>query len=563
MPSKIRVLSEQTINQIAAGEVIENPASVVKELVENSIDAGATEICVEIKGGGRQLIRITDNGSGMNGDDALLCLERHATSKIKNLDDIYAIDTMGFRGEAIPSIASISKFSLLTCVANEPIGTLVVVDGGKIMQCVPAARSPGTTIEVKALFFNVAVRRKFQKAPHIDTNDILKMLSNLALGHPEIKFELISNQETILTTPLGSERIKQVLGADFFSSLTPVEGQRGDISLKGFIGLPAFTKQNRSGQHLFINRRCITNPLLSFYIRDGYGTTLAPNRHPVYVLHLSIPGHSLDVNVHPQKREVRLRQEVEIKQLIISSVESALQDAGFSYSNDFIVLPPVTVNEPAFKPYVSFDPLPEEKPIRKEIPELFSKPIQPLAPRVIATIPGYILLESSSLSLVDQKAAHARIIFEKLLEKKSQVQPLLIPHTIETTPIEASSILEKLPFLNEIGIQIHQSGPHSFLVEALPEAFGRTDVQLLISNLIHDLQNPRLEKEKALAAAASRSAISSNKRLALDEAQSLVNRLMNCQTSGYCPQGKTTVVHISADGIEKLFKDGLCPTKND
>lgn len=572
MSSKIRVLKDHTINQIAAGEVIENPASVVKELVENSIDAGSTEICVEIKGGGRQLIRITDNGCGMNSDDALLCLERHATSKIKEVDDIHTIMTMGFRGEAIPSIASISQFSLLTCSGESKEGTLVIVDGGRIVKYAPAPRSIGTTIEVKSLFFNVPVRKKFQKSPQLDTNEILKILSTLALGHPLIKFELISNQETILSTPILKkdleERIKQVLGSEYYSSLTPIEGSRGEIQLKGFIGLPAFTKQNRTGQYLFINHRCVHSPLISYAIREGFGTTLASNRHPIYVLHLSLPGHSVDVNVHPQKKEVRLRQEQDLKQLIIGSVEAALQNAGFSYSNDFIVLPPTTFNEPpAFKPYASFEPLREEQ-IRYEAPKpqpepaLFSQTAAPTAPRVLLTAPNYILLDPQTtpskdaiLCLVDQRAAHARIIFEKLLEKKnSPSQPLLIPYSLETTPLEAAFIIEQLPFLQEIGIHIHQSGPQSFIIDSIPDFFGNVDLDTLITNLVHDQKLSVADREKILAVTASRSALSKNKKLSLDEAQVLLNRLFKCQTPLCCPQGKATLIHMKADEIEKLFK---------
>ena len=229
--SKIRVLDEHTINKMAAGEVIESPASVVKELVENSLDAQATDICVEIKSGGRQLIRVTDNGCGMNPDDALLCLERHATSKIKEVEDIQSIFTMGFRGEAIPSIASISKFILLTC-AQEGKGTLLIVEGGKIIQCGEAVRSQGTTIEVKSLFFNVPVRKKFQKSPAYDANEILKIITILSLGHPHVKFQMIDNEKSVLQTGMPIEtdfkeqmkdRIATVLGAEFIKACSPLD----------------------------------------------------------------------------------------------------------------------------------------------------------------------------------------------------------------------------------------------------------------------------------------------------------------------------------------------------
>lgn len=341
--SKIRVLTEHTINKIAAGEVIENPASVIKELVENSIDAGSTTICVEIQNGGRQLVRITDDGCGMSHDDALLSLERHATSKIKEVDDIQEITTMGFRGEAIPSIASISKFTLLTCPRTddgvEATGTLVCVDGGRIVSCAGAARSPGTTIEVKSLFFNVPVRRKFQKSPAYDIHEIQKMLSLLALGYPNVQFELISDQKTLLKTlpPLEGisfserlrKRIEEVLGKVVSSPLLPVSFEQPPFGIHGFIAPPSVHKPNRTGQYLFINHRAVFSPLVSTAVKEGYGTMLPAQRFPFFVLHLSLPGTLVDVNVHPQKKEVRLRQESHLKEIIIRAIQSTfLQEQG-------------------------------------------------------------------------------------------------------------------------------------------------------------------------------------------------------------------------------------------
>ena len=338
---RIRVLSDQTINKIAAGEVIENPASVVKELVENSLDAGATTICVEIQEGGRQLIRISDDGSGMSHDDALLCLERHATSKISEVEDIEALVTMGFRGEAIPSIAAISKFTLLTASRSAQEGnaadkgTLITVEGGRLISSSPAARSPGTTIEVKSLFFNVPVRRKFQKSPSFDAQEILKMLGFLALAYPTVQFELISDQKTVLKTPslssnlsfidLLNKRLESVLGKEYAAGLIPLTFQHDFCELIGYIGSPTSHKPNRSGQHLFINQRLVVSPLISSAIREGYDTMLPTNRYPTFVLHLRLKGNLLDVNVHPQKKEVRLRQEAQLKETIIHAVQSALR----------------------------------------------------------------------------------------------------------------------------------------------------------------------------------------------------------------------------------------------
>lgn len=619
MQSKIRVLSDLTINKIAAGEVIENAASVVKELVENSIDAGATSICVEIKGGGRQMIRITDNGCGMSPDDALLCLERHATSKMREVDDLQALYTMGFRGEAIPSIASISKFMLLTNPHGESSaqeGTMVLVDGGQIIKCSPAACSPGTTIEVKSLFFNVPVRKKFQKSPVYDVQEILKMLTVLALGYPAIKFQLISNQETLLasnmpaassfTEQLG-ERVKSVLGQDLFENVSPLSKREGDISLEGFIGFPSYTRHNRTGQYLFINKRCVFSPLVSYGVRDGYGPMLPTNRHPVYVLHLSLPGSLVDVNVHPQKREVRLRQEQMIKQLILQGVEEALQGLGRDqlHESPSFTLPmpePLPFQgsgsqySPSFEPVQRSEPrsMPAFTPVFPSAREMtaFSRPppvkeventpaqqelfpVQgsphPLTPTVFATIPGFIIIDpkplekfaGDSLCLVNQRSAHCRIIFEKLSNTEKAplaVQNLLIPFTWDATPFEAAILREHLGRMNTLGIAIKEFGTYTFLVDAIPSIFGNTDVPKLLRDIVDRLRAKeeggewRQEQTRLIALAAGRAAVSMARRLTIEEAQQIVNQLMQCNTPFLCPQGKPTIVQMTSEDLAKYFR---------
>ncbi len=594
MGSKIRVLNEHTINQIAAGEVIENPASVVKELVENAIDAGASDICVEIKGGGRQLIRVTDNGCGMNADDAMLCLERHATSKMREIEDIHSLMTMGFRGEAIPSIASISKLMILTCPQKEegqqdPEGTLVIVDGGKIMQCSPAARSSGTTIEVKSLFFNVPVRRKFQKSPTYDQNEILKVLSIIALGHPEIKFQLISNQQTLLSTSLSEgspldqlgNRISSVLGPEFFNSMCPVEHEM----VRGYIGLPSYTRQNRTGQYLFINKRAIFSPLISYGVREGYGTTLSANRYPVYVLHLHIPGSLVDVNVHPQKREVRFRQDQVMKEKIIEAVKLALQGSPFEavetapLMQTFATAEALVTTQAPYEAHFpktsyfdarmpSFSSMPiRPNPVVVEQP-LFEKPSK-VIPKVMATLPNYLLVDSTSLMdspknslcLVDQRAAHARIIFERMEQgKRSAVQNLLLPITLQMTPVEASVILEHVQDFNRLGISIREIGPHSFLVDAIPQMLFQANIEGFIHEMVTHLKEYREsksmenEKLKAMAQMASRGAVPYDKRFSIEEGQMVLNQLMDCQSPLHCPFGKPIFAYLNQEHLSKLFK---------
>lgn len=624
MTSKIRVLDDDTINKIAAGEVIENPSSVVKELVENSIDAGSTEITIEIKGGGRQLIRITDNGCGMNNDDALLCLERHATSKLKEIDEIHAIGTMGFRGEAIPSIASISKFTLYTRVnapeAAQKPGTLIIVNGGKVLTCSEVECAVGTTIEIKELFFNVPVRKKFQKSPSYDTAEIQRIVTQLALGNPKVNFQLFSNQEVLVSAPyiqaeatfseaLG-ERIRHLLGTEIFNSLVPLEGSKGDYQLEGFVGLPTAHRHNRSGQHLFINRRGVVVPLVSFGVRDGYGTMLPSGRHPLYVIHLSMPSELLDVNVHPQKREVRLRQERLLKELILFSVEKALQKSNFCFelsdepstepATDFAAnprFPPdYSVKLPAWNPGLldPFSPIEDSPPyLRPKFenlvpapmpvepvetltamsePLLFAPPPTPTPEqfkrlKALGVLQKYIIATDaeglpSELYLIDQRAAHARIIFEKLLDTKHErpheLQMLLIPHLLNLSSTEAAFLRGQLAPLQAAGILIKEFGPSSFMVEALPQIFGNVDIHKLIDEIVKcsyegvDSNVIEREQKRKLAQAASRAAIASDACLSTIEAQQLLDQLVQCRHPKQCPSGKTTLIILTVSDIVRL-----------
>lgn len=622
MPSKIRVLDEDTINKIAAGEVIENPSSVVKELVENSLDAGSTEITVEIRGGGRQLIRISDNGCGMNRDDALLCLERHATSKLREIDELHMIGTMGFRGEAVPSIASISKFTLITRVnsseaADQP-GTIIMIDGGKIVSCAAVECSPGTTIEVKSLFFNVPVRKKFQKSPAFDVAEIQRVLTQLALGNPEIRFQLISDQETLFSvssshkgskSEILGERIRHLLGGDFYHGLVSVEGNQADCHLEGFIGAPNSAKHNRSGQHLFINRRGVLVPTVSYAVRDAYGTMLATGRHPVYVLHLTMPMELLDVNVHPQKREVRLRHERVLKDLILLTVESGLQKGNFSTSLPFSSFPELTESTGPSMAYEklhspvkhyesapelpswltqSFEPLsvvpdqPKERPYTMPTPRDYVEaktapepPLQLFTPtptqepqkklKLLTILQNYLVAMDSEgtpseLYLVDQRAAHARIIYDRIQTPRNEpqeLQMLLIPHLLEPTPAEASILREELPALQAMGVQIKEFGPSSFAIDALPQIFGNIEIQKLIDEIVKNgyekSDSVDKERKKKLAMAASRAAIASKTRLDPIEAQKILDQLMACSYPRQCPYGKATFVTLASSDIKKFF----------
>lgn len=629
MASKIRVLNEITINQIAAGEVIENPASVVKELVENALDAGSSHICVEIRGGGRQLIRVSDNGCGMSSDDALLCLERHATSKIHNVDDLQALLTMGFRGEAIPSIASISKFMLLTCPQPEAgqikpsQGTMVLMDGGRLISHQSAVREPGTTIEVKSLFFNVPVRKKFQKSPAYDTQEILKMLMSIALGHVDVQFELISDQKSLLTLPLAAPtlsfheklnlRIEALLGREFAEDLCPLKFHKDPYRLEGYIGLPTTHRPNRTGQFLFINHRIVQSPLIAFAIREGYGPSLPANRFPVFVLHLHLDGALVDVNVHPQKKEVRLRQDHILKENLIQAVQAALQAYHFTPSSSSTIasLHETGFNPPYFSTFNESKPdqqdlLPPSAPVLMSQPYLslntgiatkawtpppqqdtsepwafFHTPAAPtqIPPVILATLPGLILVDPISiqsyslanwregLCLIDQRAAHARIHYERFLahlktqpKQAMAIQPLLIPLTLDFSLLDAQLLQEHLSLLNRLGFDIQHFGDQTFIIHAIPEVFKNEEIQICLSTILHDLNEHSLssyieqEQDKQLALSACRAALSRRQRLNREEAQLLVNQLLACDSPLRCPFGKPTLVFTSSDDLMQHFE---------
>ncbi len=623
--SKIRVLNDHAINKIAAGEVVENPSSVVKELVENALDAGAHSICVEILEGGRQLIRISDDGCGMVSDDALLCLERHATSKIRAAEDIQDILTMGFRGEAIPSIAAISKFSLLTTPrqggeSQKQEGTLIFVEGGKILSCQKSLRSPGTTIEVKALFFNVPVRRKFQRSPAYDCQEILKVTAALALAHPAVQFELISDQKCLLKTKqptasapfldLLSKRIEAVLGQDYASHLIPIVFEEGEYQLIGYIGDPSSHKPNKREQHLFIKTRAVSSPLISNAIREGYGTMLPSHRYPIFVLHLNLPGRFVDVNVHPQKKEVRLRHESSLKQSLIRAVQKALrQDEPF-------ITPPFSIAQEPLSPpafsmpypkkerlpsedqwhYSSFDPSQEaldlrqqEKPAEKQdsleakkavIASWQFTPPAPLKkiPRVLATLIGYCILEpfdfdrrliaksdgkkEGGLFLIDQKKAFSRIQYERLLKKQNnrETQQLLTPLTLQFSRQEAAALKENADLLSQMGFGLREFGESVFLIDAYPPFFKENQLQNTLLLVIQELmelgssRHMQMEREQRLALLSARTSLSSDKRLSLDEAERLVKELIDCDTPAQCPLGKSVCFYAAPEEIEKLFR---------
>lgn len=547
MVAKIRVLDDITINKIAAGEVIENASSVVKELIENSLDADATEIVIEVQAGGRSLIRVSDNGTGMGPDDAILCLERHATSKLKTVDDFSTLTSMGFRGEALPSIASISKFSLHTSEGTG--GTLVRMEGGHLLGATSALRPQGTTVEAKDLFYNVPARKKFLKSPTSDENEIEKVCLQEALARPEIKLQLIVNQKTrLLLLPANpKERIAAALGNVFCNDLLPLNRTETPYHLGGYIGKPEAARPSRLGQYLFINGRPVFSSYIAWAIKEAFSTHLPQSRYPTFVLWLTLPPEEIDINVHPQKKEVRLRHEGAIKTLCFQAVHDALSRSRAPTSIDWVL------DTVAPLPWEYHPKEPDTQANERELP-LIAQP--KIIPNVLTTLKGYILAETAGkegFSLIDQARAHARILFEKLTQKSPKTVEkvaLLIPLIIELPPSEAAILKEHLSELHLIGFEIAEFGPHSFAIHAYPALYEEKAVVPMLMTYVKE------EKEQVRRDVAYRSAslcIGSEKCLSKEEALHLIKELFACELPWESPLGKPTMIHLDLQQLTKSF----------
>lgn len=586
MSSVIRVLSEATINQIAAGEVIENPASVVKELIENSIDAGSSMIRVETKGGGQQLIRIIDNGSGMVRDDAVLCLERYATSKICKAQDLFELNSMGFRGEALASIAAVSKLILMTAKSDRE-GTLVEVEAGKILRVEPCARRIGTTIEVRSLFFNVPARKKFQKSAPVNAAEITKIVSTLALAHPKIGFELVHQEKEYFSMLPAADmpfdallrlRAEQLLGEEFVSSIFTIDAGGDPCRIQGFVGAPSQSRNNRTGQYLFINCRPVICPVVSFAVKDAFGTRIEGTRHPSYILHLSIPQQFVDVNVHPQKKEVRLRDERLFKDRIQEAVSLSLQKSENSMPS-LSETTPLSFSDKHF----SFA---EEKshenvcpPLRFQDQELpkESEFAFPEESKVIGLFSNYLLIDAASIKellsldnllgsldgilFVDLVAARSRLLFEALIDTTKvpfAKQGLFLPLTLNLSIADAEMLEAYMEEIQKIGLEVRKLSHYTFIVEAVPSFMEASDLPMLLDKIAEEhysfsskeLYNKRL---KTLASIACRFAKAHKKTFVLQEGLLLFEQLLRTTSPYLCPQGKPTMVHLNHDEIKKYF----------
>jgi DNA mismatch repair protein MutL len=591
--SIIRILPEDVSNRIAAGEVIERPASVVKELVENALDAGTTRLTIQVDRGGRSLVRVIDNGCGMDAEDALMCLEAHATSKIRERTDIGDIRTLGFRGEALPSIASVTRFQLRTRPHDADEGTEVKVTGGVIQNVGPTGCAPGTTVQVRNLFFNLPARKKFLRSIATEESHIQEIVQLLALAHPEVSFDLSFDDRNILSVQGGSDmrtRAAMLLGRETVAGMVPVDHTDDHIHVTGYAARPGLTRSTRRDQRTFVNGRPVTADGIHFAIRDAYHSMVMKGRYPPVILFITLPPDRVDINVHPAKREVRFREHRQVGEVVSAGIRQALR----GLSQPEIIPSPV---QPQMMPVVPQVILPSNAPDTADAVETISPSPVPSMPRpsfapacpdalppppmptstsisvadpdellrlrVIGAITDmYLLAEGSTgLVLIDQHAAHERVMFEKILQqaqsKDGTGQGLLIPITIDLSAADANALLENLDAMASLGFAIEDFGGNSFIISAVPAHFPQENVGGMLHDIIADLRDGPLRERRAdegtIAMAACKAAVKAHDHLEVSEIDKLLEELGNTQLPYTCPHGRPTMINISFAELEKRF----------
>jgi DNA mismatch repair protein MutL len=591
----IRILDTATVNKIAAGEVVDRPASVVKELVENAIDAGARTIRIEIASSDGSItgIRVNDDGCGMSSSDALLAFTEHATSKIASADDLDHIGTLGFRGEALASIAAVSRVTLVTKPMGSGArpGTRIGIHGGKLLERVETGAPEGTSVLVEELFFNTPARKKFLKSLNTELAHIHGILEGICLAWPQIAFRFFYNGNEQLVTDRSLralDTITRIYGSELARELIPVDLPLPFMSISGYIAPPSVSRKDSSRLLIAINRRYVSSPLISNAVKEGYGTLLAKDRVPVAFITLEIDTGLVDVNVHPTKKEVRLSREREIRDAVREAVGTAL------FSHDLI--PAAGSPEPVFgqldtepdaqesdipAKYLADDALPaavfesshagtlssDQRLRQTELPTGSVRETAPKVPfmEVIGEFGGIYILarnEAGELLIVDQHAAHERILYEQVTRRSSrdrQSQELISPVTLHRSPREASVIRELLPSLAQEGFILEDFGGDTFLVRAIPIVLGRAEETRVIDEIISDLVRPDSarsvsNKERLTRIIACRGAIKAGTVLTPEQSQRLLDQLRLAESPFTCPHGRPTILRFTREDLDAMFK---------
>ncbi len=576
---RISVLEPVVANQIAAGEVVERPASVVKELVENALDAGATRIEVSVEDGGKRLIRVRDNGHGMGQEDAILCLQRHATSKIRHAEDLHNLRSLGFRGEALPSIASVSQFRLLTRPPESDAGVEVVVEGGAVTEFNSVGCPVGTDLSVRNLFFNVPARLKFLKTASTELEHILGHLTAFALLHHEVSFRFEHNGRQVLSSPASADllgSIATVLGAEVARAMLPVDLDAGTIRIRGYVGKPQLARANRTHQWTFVNGRPIRNRTLTHALYDGYHTLLMVGRHPVAVLVIEMDPGAVDVNVHPAKSEVRFSREWEVHNLLRRAVREALEGADLLAGDEASARggPPAAPVLPAQLPLgeplpnatpgtvqaTLFEPLDDATEATEVAGERLPARIRPLG-QVANT---YLVCDTDEgLLVIDQHALHERVLYEQLAAAESERgaarQLLAVPVSLQLSPREAQAVAGNLASLAELGFELEPFGGDSFLIRAVPAVLAHRDHDRVLRDVIDDLvasghtRSYHQHRDFVLRTMACKAAVKAGDALAPEEITELLRLMRTVRVPYHCNHGRPTMFTISPEALERRF----------
>jgi DNA mismatch repair protein MutL len=562
----IKVLKNDVINKIAAGEVVERASSVVKELVENSLDAGSTQITVEIAGGGLTLIRVTDNGSGIPADEIELAFQRHATSKISSFEDLSISCSLGFRGEALPSIASVAEVEVTSCGIIDVSGIYAELENGAVIKKQKQARSQGTTISVKNLFRNVPARLKFVKSKTTENSYIANAVSQYALAYPEVRFTLfVDGRESLKTPGTGNlaDSVNSVYGVEIASNMLPItneQGFKGDdksIKISGMVASPKINRSNKNYISLFVNRRWIANRNLVWAVEEAYHGLLMTGKHPVAVINIEVPLSDVDANVHPTKTEVRFKDESSVYMSVQRAVRQALVDTApvpkveeiaASYRGQSQIIVPPEQRRMDMKIVT------EEK---QEVPVVSSLPVL----RVLGqSMNSYIVAEGpDGIYIIDQHAAHERIMFEKITKQKEQqgveVQGLLEPVNIDVLPMQDEILNKNYKYLADFGFTIEPFGNRTYLIRAVPSIMYKKDWQAALNELIDKLsvKDKADITENIIATMACHSAVRFGQSLTIEEMRELVRQMEQADLPHACPHGRPTMIHITKTQLEKEF----------
>ena len=585
MADRIQILTEEVINKISAGEVVERPASVVKELVENSIDAGATGITVDIRKGGRDLIRVADNGCGMDRESALLSLESHSTSKIRNADDIAAITTLGFRGEALPSISAVSQMELTTRTEESETGVKITLAGGKKKSVKETGCPAGTSISVEQLFFNTPARRKFLKTVQTEMVHIVNILSREALVRNKISFELTHNGKGLFNTPADitlQERILYLYGDDLKDTLIPFEEKNDRLKVHGLLGKPEYTRSQSQMMVAFVNKRPVRSKLITHAIMEGYHPLLQRGRFPVIFIFIEIAPGLIDVNIHPQKTEVKFENPREVHGFISNLIKGTLKKeeaipGAFKISPDTgrekrikeavekyvtgagaeLAITPGLMNQAPTKSMGLINQTPTETKTTAKSTGV--------GVHIVQLHNTYIITESKdSIVIIDQHAAHERVLYEQFKNdfEKSKVerQALLLPFTVELSRETSVFIEDKLPLFTSLGFEVEHFGENSFILRTVPAILKYAEPRRLFLDVADDLaalgkiKDPAELNEKMVTIMACRGATKAGDKLKEDEMLSLLEQLDKTKSSHCCPHGRPTLIKLSLPELEKRFK---------